>query len=111
MEQLALEFGEAKAERRRKRDEKITVRWRAFHAAHPEFYALFVQYAVAERAKGRKRFGAKWIMEQIRWNHGFDGSEKGKKVQDHFTSRYVRLFLSEHPDFKGFFELRELRSE
>lgn len=33
------------------------------------------------------------------------------KLNDHYHSRYARLILATHPEFDGFFEIRELKAE
>jgi hypothetical protein len=112
VEQLALEFGEAKAERRRERERRIQEDFERFHAACPEVFALYCRFAEELLAAGHTRGSSDWILGRIRWFYKVDSPRPGGfKINDHFTSRYARLLIRTDPRFKGFFELRELRSE
>lgn len=69
-------------------------------------YAEFEQTALTLIDIGRKHYGAKGIMENIRFNTLIkDGSEF--KINNSFTSLYVRLFNERNPNNKGFFETRK----
>lgn len=37
--------------------------------------------------------------------------DEGRKINDHFSSRYARKLVADDPSFKDFFERRALRSE
>lgn len=86
-------------------------RFEEFDAAHPDVYDLFCRFARELAVAGRRRFGAKAIMERVRWHYATSSGGGGEfKVNNSFTSRYVRKFLKDHPDFGGFFETRRLRA-
>ncbi len=92
------------------RAETMQERFAAYHARHPDVFGLFRRFAAEARAAGRARFGARAIMERIRWHYAVvrhDGEPF--KINDSFTSRYARLLIEEDPGFAGFFELRRLR--
>ena len=92
---------------------KLTIeeRFTRFHATNPEVYALFAKFARELRSAGVKRYGAKGIMERIRWHCALEtGKESGYTINDHFTSRYVRMLIEDDPSFEGFFELRSIRT-
>ena len=68
---------------------------------------------------GHHHFGAKAIMERVRWEVSvymrrshFEGyvATTGEqfKVNNNYTSRYARKLISEKPEFKGFFQTRRL---
>jgi hypothetical protein len=89
----------------------IQERFETFHAAHPEVYLFFKRFASEMRAAGRQRYGAKSIMERIRWHIALTTKDaQGFKLNNVFTSRYVRLLLAEEPAFLGFFETRKLKA-
>ncbi len=92
-------------------DLSIQERFEAYDAAHPEVYAELVAAATRLRQKGRQRFGVRTIWERMRWTLEVekDGGEQ-YTFNDHYTSRYVRTLLAEHPEFEGMFELRRLRA-
>lgn len=91
----------------------IQERFEEFHAAHPDVYALFKRFAFELREAGRERYGSDAIMQQIRWHYATSSSGGPDfKINDAYTSRYVRKLIADHPEeFRDFFELRQLRSE
>lgn len=89
----------------------LDVLFSEYHERNPHVYELFKRFAMQARNAGRRRFGAKAIMERVRWyaeieTHGGDGF----KVNNNFTSRYARMLIDEYPEFKGFFETRRLQT-
>lgn len=93
------------------RGRTIQERFELFDRAHPDIYALFRQYAYELLRAGRKRYGAKSIIERIRWHMATSGKQdEDWKINNVYTSRYVRKLVEEHPEFEGFFELRKLQS-
>ncbi len=104
MGQLSLSF------RSSREDLTLDERFREFHQAHPDVYRLFARFANEIRATGRERYGAKSLIERIRWH--IDTSSRGEpfKLDNSLTSRYVRLLISDDPSFNGFFEQRTLKS-
>lgn len=91
-----------------KRDNRKT--FEEYDQEHPKIYELFKKFAIQLMANGKKHYGAKSIMERIRWH--FDVDERGDdfKINNNYTSRYVRKLIAEHPMFENFFFLRELKS-
>lgn len=101
MGQAMLKFAD-----RRSLDEQFE----AFHAAHPDVFYLFVRFAREAKASGRERFGAKAIVERLRWHMAISSSGEAPKINNNLTSRYARKAMDECPELAGFFSLRELRS-
>ena len=92
---------------RRSLDEQFA----AFNAAHPDVFALFVRFAREAKQSGRERFGAKAIMERLRWHLATSSSGEAPKINNNYTSRYARKLAELYPhEFGSFFEMRELRS-
>ena len=87
-------------------------RFEAFHAAHPEIYDEFKRLAERLYHQGRPHYGAKAIFEYIRLNRALDGraGDEEYKINNNYTSRYVRVLIEEDHRFGAFFELRQLRS-
>lgn len=81
-----------------------------FHEANPEIYVLFEQFARQAKAAGFKHYGAKSIVERIRWHCQVETHNGGFKINNNLTSRYARLLAADHPEFKDFFRNRLLRS-
>lgn len=75
---------------------------------NPQIWQAFVHFSVQAKAKGFIRYGAKSIMEIIR----FHTAERGKepfKVNNNYTADYARKMEKEYPHFEGFFEKRTLK--
>jgi hypothetical protein len=67
--------------------------------------------ALALRERGIRHWGIRAIWESIRFDwtiRGRDGD--GFKVNDHYHSRAARLLMARHPELKGMFELRTLKT-
>ena len=86
-------------------------RFAEYHAKNPAVFELFKKFAGMARDSGRTHFSAKAIMERVRWEICFASRDRRNfKVNNNYTSRYARLLVSECPEFRGFFEMRELRA-
>lgn len=86
-------------------------RFQAFHRQHPEVYREFARRALALHARGYRHWGAKCIFEVLRYESAISGQPDDTwKINNNFTSRYSRLLTDEHPELRGFFEQRTLRS-
>lgn len=83
-----------------------------FHAAHPDVWQLFRRFATQIRDQGSNTYGAKSIMERIRWHYATSsqGTETFK-INNNFTSRYVRKMIEADPSYETFFETRKLLSK
>lgn len=93
------------------RDKAIYERFYNFHKEHPQIYQKFEEIALVLIRKGWKRFGAKAIVEKIRWE------ERVEKVggidfyiNNDFVSRMARMFSMKYPQHSEFFQQRKLRS-
>jgi hypothetical protein len=85
-------------------------RFELFHAEHADIYDLFKRFTLEMARSGRSRYGAKSLMERVRWHHATTSGGGDFKINNNFTSRYVRLLLQERPDLAGFFETRRLKA-
>jgi len=76
---------------------------------HPEIFEWFERIAMQEKKAGRRR-GAKAIIERIRWEVMIPKNDSADpvKVDNKFTSRYVRKLIAKRPEFRTYFELRRL---
>lgn len=79
---------------------------------NPKVYQAFKALAQEKRAEGHPRYGAKTIMEILRWESSVrykgDDFKLGNNIKDRCSARYARKLIREDPSFKGFFETREL---
>lgn len=90
----------------------IQERFEAFHRLHPEVYVEFKRIAGDLSARGCQHYGAKAIMEVIRFHRAMNGRDDIEefKINNNFSSRYARMLMDEDGRFATFFEIRELRA-
>ena len=92
-------------------DSDIKTKFQEFHAKNPEIYGKFAHYAFKILKAGRSRYGAKSIMERVRWHFDLNAKDgDGFKCNNNYTAHYARMLEQRHPIFEGFFNKRELRS-
>src|SRR5262245_12156125 len=89
----------------------IQARFLRFHEENPLVWQYFLAAARALKESGRKKFGARAIIERLRWDMPLTTSGEGYKLNDNYTSRYVRKLVEEYPEFEDLVELRSLRTE
>lgn len=83
-----------------------------YHKAKPEVWQHFERFALSVWESGRKKYGAKGIMERVRWHVEIESNNKEDfKVQNNFTAYYARIFLIKYPEAKEaeFFNIKELK--
>lgn len=91
----------------------ISQSFEQFHKDNPSIYSYFCSYALDWIKTGAKKISAKQIIGRIRWHLDVEtkGEEaKSYKINDIMSSRYARKFIEDNPDYKEYFELRELRT-
>lgn len=90
----------------------IQERFLAFHRANPWVYAALERLVEQWVARGRKRLGIRTLWERLRWDYAMATADPTSdfKLNDHMHSRYVRLLVTNHPEWAGLFELRKLRA-
>jgi len=85
------------------RPSKLTLAFLAFHRDNPQIYELFVGFATTV-ARSRSRFGARAILERIRWETSTETNHKTLKIPNAYSAYYSRLFEIDHPRFDGIFQ-------
>lgn len=92
-------------------------RFEAFHARHPEVWALFVRFSLemheaGQRKHSQARYGIAAITERIRWHYAVSRDIKEPfKINNDFRARYARRLMQEYPQLAGMFVTRTLRTE
>ncbi len=88
-----------------------------FHRANPEVYRLFERFTQEAIDAGHERLSADMIMHRVRWETnvatkgaGFEGGRR-LKINNNLVAYYARLYMLQHPDRRGFFQLRKVRDE
>ncbi|RDY58474.1 hypothetical protein [Flagellimonas nanhaiensis] len=92
-------------------DESATSKFYSFHSKYPNVYKMFKKLTFKAIKRGFKNYGAKGVMELVRWHTAGPTKEDGFKINNNYTSYYVRLFEKEHPEHIGFFRKRKIKQE
>jgi len=88
---------------------RLEVAFKTYHFNNPHIYNQFESMAFALIRAGRNHYGAKAIFEAMRYETAISGNDDFK-INNNYTSRYVRMFDKAHPGFSGFFRKRLLTS-
>jgi hypothetical protein len=68
-----------------------------FHRSNPKVYKLFKKFALDAKDWGRKRFGARFIWERMRWYIHIETKDSKFKLNDHFPPFYARKLMRDVP--------------
>jgi len=78
-----------------------------FHKENPHVYELFRRFTYQAIDAGRRDFGAKAVIERIRWSAMVDTRGEIFKINNNYASRYARKFMEDHPEHAGLFQTRK----
>lgn len=92
---------------RRYMQHKYEADFEKFHKENPHCYALFYKYAKQAKDNGLTQFSSEAIINRIRWYNDVETVSESFKINNNYKALYVRKLIKEHPEFDGFFELRE----
>lgn len=88
----------------------VYVKFLKFHTAYPQVYLLFEKFALQLIQAGKVKLGSKMIMERIRWEISTSAKDdEGFKINNNYTAYYSREFVKKHPQYRDYFEFREIR--
>ncbi len=88
--------------------ETIEEQFEKFLIANPHVYREFVARALKLRRAGWKHYGAKAIVEVIRYDHNVKTESRDPfKVNNNFTCLLARKAMAEYSELADFFETRE----
>jgi hypothetical protein len=90
--------------------DKKQVAFEKYHAANPEIWEKFKELTFQLIKAGRKHFSADAILHTIRFNTAIRGGQD-YKLNNNYSSMYSRLFTSNFPEHKDFFEQRILKTK
>ncbi len=80
-----------------------------FHKDNPQIYALFQQEVFKAIRSGKKKLSARTIIEFIRWNIFLKTvNDEDYKINNNHIAYYARMFMNDHPEHEGIFELRTI---
>lgn len=87
-------------------------RWWDFHKANPKVNELFEAYSFEVIRAGHNKCSHWLIINRIRWQHMIDTSRPNNeqfKISNDYIAFYARLFMANHPEHNGFFNLKEMK--
>ena len=85
--------------------------WWDFHKENPSVYELFKKFTFEAINAGHEHYGARGVIERIRWHTSVETKGDPFKINNNWTSFYARLFMVHHPEYDGFFRIRMLDEE
>lgn len=85
-------------------------KFRKYHQDNPGIFGLFIRFTREARRRGYRHFGSKAVFERIRWHMNVETTGDPFKINNNYTSRYVRLLEKEYPGFVGFYRQRQLKA-
>lgn len=77
-----------------------------FRRRNLEFWHYLEAWALNEAAHGR-RFSISPFIERYRWRDRVDSQGEPFKINDHYSPIFARMLVSEHPELRGYIELRK----
>ncbi len=89
-------------------DTGLLNRFIAYHEKNPHVFDAFYEAAKLIKASGRKKYGARTIIETIRWRQDLVTVSNDFKINDHYSCLYGRLVSAWDNSFEGFFNKRSL---
>lgn len=89
----------------------IQQRFEKFHQDNPQIYELIMRFIGEAKRRGFQNYTIKGIFERVRWHMNIETKGDVFKLNNNYTSRYVRMIEQNHPELAGFFRTRELISE
>lgn len=89
-------------------DGTTAARFEEFHRHNPIVYTTLCRLAREwVNANGRTKVGIRMLWEVARWELIKATRNSDYKLNDHYTSYYVRLMMRRERDLNGLFELRQ----
>lgn len=85
-----------------------------YHEINPHIYDEFKRYTMDLINMGRDHYGAKGIIEVIRYHRtvkakGYPLDSKVFKINNNYAPDYARKFMEEYPQYASFFRTRQLK--
>lgn len=77
-----------------------------YHYRNPELYDAFKRFTFEAIQSGFRNFGARMIIEKIRWETGVVARDSNFKIDNGIGAFYSRLFMAEFPHFREYFRTR-----
>ena len=86
-------------------------KWWEWHKQNPMVYELFEKYTFDAITSGRNHYSHWAIINRIRWDREIETQGGDFKISNDYIGFYARLFHARHPQYDGFFKLKQLKEE
>jgi hypothetical protein len=93
------------------RNDALQAKFDKFNVDNPHVLVMIEDKIREARAAGVRRIGMVLIINQIRWQTMITTTDKDFKINENYSSRYVRLICQRHPEWESMFEQRRLRAK
>ena len=90
-------------------DPAVLRRFAAHHRRNPLTYNLFKEFSLQALRVGRKHFSHWAVANRIRWYTSVETDGKMRTISNNYVTLYARLLILQHPEFEGFFTLKNLK--
>lgn len=88
----------------------LTQRFNQYHRDNPQVYELFKKFTFMAIRRGHNRLSAWMIANRIRWETSIETfSVEEYKISNDYIALYARMFMSDHPEYNGFFRIKEMK--
>jgi len=88
----------------------LTQRFNQYHKDNPQVYELFKKFTFMAIRRGHNRLSAWMIANRIRWETSIETfSVDEYKISNDYIALYARMFMSDHPEYNGFFRIKEMK--
>jgi hypothetical protein len=90
--------------------EELQLEFREYDERHPQVWVTWVKKVFEKIAEGKKHYGAKAIMELVRWETDMGDVDPELNVNNNYTSFYTRKFNEHYPEYDKFLRTRVQKS-
>jgi hypothetical protein len=88
----------------------LTNRFNQYHNDNPQVYEMFKKFTFMAIRRGHNRLSAWMIANRIRWETSIETiSVEEYKISNDYIALYARKFMSDYPEYNGFFQIKEMK--
>ena len=88
----------------------LTERFNQYHRDNPHGYELVKKFTFMAIRRGHNRLSAWMIANRIRWETSIETfSVEEYKISNDYIALYARKFMNDHPEYNGFFKIKEMK--
>lgn len=88
----------------------LTNKFNQYHRDNPQVYELFKRFTFMAIKRGHNRLSAWMIANRIRWETSIETfSVDEYKISNDYIALYARMFMRDHPEYDGFFKIKEMK--